>query len=513
MTPETQEQPAVIDDKPASESGPIEFLLQEVAGIPIHRDGDGRLFARVSVAGRHEFYEIRSASFRDWLVSSYFRKRQVPPIPSVIGRVIAVLEARARFEATTRVVSVRVAIEDTERSPAYYVDLGDPSGRAIEIRESGWSLVENPGIEFRRPAGMLPLPEPRKDGSVALLKPYVNLDDRDYQLFVAWLTAAMRPVGPYPPLVLQGQQGSAKSTLARVARLLVDPHSAPLLGEPASTRDLMITAVSMWLLAFDNVRTIKPWLSDALCRLAVGGGHATRSLYTNNQLTFMYTQRPIILNGIHEFVTRGDLIDRSLVLDMQPIRLNQRRTEAEYWHSFRADYPAILGGLLDTVVVGLRQLPSVFLTTVPRMADFAHWGEAVGRGLGWPTEDFLRSYLRNRAAATIATIEESLVAGALMSRLSSWSGTLVELQAGLTQAVGKNTARSPGWPKTTAQFSRELHRIAPQLQAHGMSMTFTRKTKGRHVLITRHRTGMSTPVRTVAPPGPASAEMPVIPTT
>ena len=34
-----------------------------------------------------------------------------------------------------------------------------------------------------------------------------------------------------------------------------------------------------------------------------------------------------------------------------------------------------------------------------------------------------------------------------------------------------------GWPKTVAQFARELHRIAPQLRTHGMSISFSRHGK------------------------------------
>ena len=129
-------------------------------------------------------------------------------------------------------VFVRIAAADTGHSPgcALYLDLGDSTGRAIEVRDTGWSVVDRPSIEFRRPPGMMALPLPRTGGSIELLKPYVNLGERGFRLFVAWLAAALRPTGPYPPLVIQGEQGSAKSTLARVARLLIDPHSAPTSG-------------------------------------------------------------------------------------------------------------------------------------------------------------------------------------------------------------------------------------------------------------------------------------------
>ncbi len=474
----------VIEEKPAGDSGPVEVLLRLLGEAALHRGADGRHYVRVPVGGRQDFYELKGAPLRDWLVDAYYQNHGTAPSPSALGRVIAVLESRARFRGAARPVSVRVALEHTTLSPASYLDMGDPSGRAIEIRDSGWTIVEKPGIEFHRPAGLLPLPEPRTDGSVELLKPYVNLDERDFRLFVAWITAVTLPVGPYPPLVLQGEQGAAKTTLARVAKLLVDPHAVPLLGEPASTRDLMITAANVWLLAYDNVRPFRPWLSDALCRLAIGAGHANRSNYTNDQLTYLAAMRPMILNGITDFVTRGDLIDRSLILYMRAIRFAHRRTEAEYWRSFLADYPAILGGLLDAIVLARRHLPSVVLSKVPRMADFAHWGEAIGRALGWPEEEFLKSYLRNRSAATIGAVEDSMVASVVMAHVPEWSGTFGELYIYLTEKIIKKTGRqSAGWPKTPAVFARELHRVAPQLRTHGVAITVTREKYRRRLSI------------------------------
>ena len=265
----------------------------------------------------------------------------------------------------------------------YFLDLGDPSGRAIQIRVDGWTVVDRPDVHFRRPAGLLPLPLPSRDGSIDLLRPYVNLANGDFRLLVAWLTAALRPVGPYPILAIHGEQGSAKSTLARILRLLIDPQSSPLLLQPKSTRDLMATAVNGWLLAYDNISAIPNWLSDSLCQLVFGGGFAARALFSNDDRSDIHAQRPVILNGIEEFVRRGDLTDRTVFLHLPPILPTARRAEDEFWSSFHADYPRILGGVLDAVVGGLRVLPSVSLPELPRMADYAKWGEAVGQGLGW----------------------------------------------------------------------------------------------------------------------------------
>ena len=60
----------------------------------------------------------------------------------------------------------------------------------------------------------------------------------------------------------------------------------------------MIAATNGWCLAFDNVSVIQAWLSDALCRLATGGGFATRGLYTDDEETIIDAQRPVVLNGV-----------------------------------------------------------------------------------------------------------------------------------------------------------------------------------------------------------------------
>jgi hypothetical protein len=469
-----------------SNPNPIETMLRLVACAQLSRGADGRPFARVPVEDRFEFYELRSAAFRNWLVDAYLERCDEPPSKLVISRVVAVLEARAQFRGTIPAVHIRVAGASEGERDVSYLDLGDPEGRAVEIRASGWKVVHRPGVHFRRATGMLPLPVPESGGTINLLRPYVNLGEVDFRLFVAWLTAAIRPAGPYPPLVLYGEQGSAKTTLAKVARRLIDPHSALLLGEPASTRDLMITALNSWLLAFDNIGDLPVWLSDCFCRLATGGGYATRSLFTDDQVTYIQAQRPIMLNGIDDFVKRGDLIDRSVFLSLSPIHPSDRRTEGEFWASFQFDYSRILGSLLDAVVLGMRILPSVELPEVSRMADFGYWGEAVGRGLGWPEQSFRSAYARNRRAATDSAIEDSAVADALFKSVPpslKWSGTTAELHRQLTACVGTSIASSSRWPKIVARFSGEVRRLAPQLRERGLSIAFSRSRDQRLITL------------------------------
>src|SRR6476469_9522196 len=101
---------------------------------------------------------------------------------------------------------------------------------------------------------MQPLPVTVPGGSVAALRSFLNVrSDTDFVLVVAWTLAVLRNRGPYPVIVLSGEQGSAKSTFSAILRALLDPNTAPLRALPREDRDLFIAASNGHVLAFDNV--------------------------------------------------------------------------------------------------------------------------------------------------------------------------------------------------------------------------------------------------------------------
>ena len=125
---------------------------------------------------------------------------------------------------------------------------------------------------------------PERGDSIDNLKPFLNLQDQnDFVLVAAWLTAALRPRGPYPVLAVSGEHGSAKSSLSRLLRSLIDPNVAPLRPIPKSLRDFFIMAKNGHVMALDNLSGIPNWASDALCQAATGGGFATRKLHTDGE--------------------------------------------------------------------------------------------------------------------------------------------------------------------------------------------------------------------------------------
>src|SRR5262249_36244280 len=225
-----------------------------------------------------------------------------------------------------------------------YIDIGDEQWRAIEVTAAGWGIVSEPPIRFRRPGTMLPLPLPVSGGNIGDLRRFINVPGDDaFILAIAFILAAMGPAGPDPVLSLHGPAGTAKSTFSEVMRRLVDPGKPALRSLPREKEDFFIAANNNHLLAFENISFIPTWISDLMCQLSTGGGHSRREPYTAMDETIFDAQKPQVLNGIEDFVIRGDLADRAVSLVLQTIEESRRRHERAFWLEFTAAAPQILG--------------------------------------------------------------------------------------------------------------------------------------------------------------------------
>jgi hypothetical protein len=285
------------------------MLLELAAAAKLFHSASGTAYADLVIDGHRETWPVRCSRFRSWLRRCYYEATQDAPSPAALDSALNLLEARAQFEGPERAVYLRIG----EHAGHIYLDLGNKSWQAVEIGPDGWRLVADPPVRFRRPPSLLALPMPQRGGTLEQLTSFLNLSGRDDFVVVAsWLLATLRRSGPYPLLVISGEQGSAKTVLTKMLRALVDPSIAPVRTVPREERDLFISANNAHVLALDNLSGLSPWLSDALCRLASGGGFAARQLYTDQEEVLFDVARPLILNGIDDVIARPDLADRAL---------------------------------------------------------------------------------------------------------------------------------------------------------------------------------------------------------
>ena len=432
--------------------------------VEVFHTSDGTPYATIAINGKHEeTWAVHSTYFQNYLARCFYQSEQNAMKTQALKEAINLIEAIARFEGGELPVFTRVAESDGN----IYLDLGDPAWQVVEITPSGWSIVSHPPVRFRRGSGMLALPVPVHGGHISDLRPFVNVKEDDWVLFVSWLVAAFQPKGPYPILGIYGEQGSAKTTTERVARHLVDPFKAPMRTMPRSERDFMITASNSYIVTLDNLSHLAPWLSDALCRLATGGGMGTRKLYTDEEEIIFEVKRPVLLNGIDDVAVNGDVLDRMILLSLPEITEVARKEEAVFWKEFEEVRPRILGALLSGVSAALNNRQAVKLEKKPRMADFAIWASAAEGVLGFKAGEFSHAYNRNRKEASDIALELSPAAIAVyefMQKKTEWKGTFGQLLKSINGFQGQ-----PG-PTTPKAFSSSLERSKPNLRNAGITI-------------------------------------------
>lgn len=464
-----------------STKGPSQatLLVEFAADLELFTTPRKEAYVALESGGHREIWPLRTKPFKTWLARRYYQEHQAAPGSQALQDALAVLEGKALFEGVMHDVGIRVM----EIAGATYIDLADEHWQAIRVDADGWDVVSHPPVRFRRSPGMRELAVPVHGGSVDELREFVNVAPEDWPLLVGWLLAALRARGPYPVLTLHGEQGTAKTTTVRVLRELIDPNEVDVRSQPRDERDLMIAARNGHVLAFDNLSYLPGWLSDAFCRIATGGGLATRTLYTDFDETLFEAQRPLTINGIAEIAFNGDLLDRALIFYLPRIRKRQRRQEEAFWRAFTPQRGRLLGALLDAVVVGLRRSDTLTLDELPRMADFAHWVAACEPALRWPAQTFLSAYAANQDGAVALSLEASLLSTPLqLVAEAGFEGTATDLLHQVERFVDDETKRKKSWPKSASALGGQLRRLAPNLRAIGISVDFELRRSRERVI-------------------------------
>lgn len=370
---------------------------------------------------------------------------------------------------------------------AVYLNLGGGSGKFVAITRDGWAVsAQGCPVAFTGDRTLEAIPEPVRGGSLAPLEALLPAVGQAFMLLIGWLLIVLSGQGPYPVLSILGPHGSAKTTLTRLLRRLIDPVAWPFTDMPTSISDLNVVAHNNAILCINNASKLRPEVSDALCRIATEGGSVKRKLRTDTEAVALDNFRPVMLNGITRLALRPDLQDRSIQIELPDIPPQDRRYLQDVEADFEACRPAVLGALLDGLVMALRNRETVLLPEKPRMADFVRLVTAAEPAFGWSPGAFLTAFNENQRDSALEAAMDSPVTMAIIHFMSNrkqpWSGTATALKAKLT--AGEHGRL----PATVAGLGRELRRIAPQLKHFGIQLDETRSAGQRTLTLTPSHT-------------------------
>jgi len=455
-------------------------LALELASL--WHDSSGAGWVDFPADGIRQTARIRSKRFRDFLSRILWEREERSINSESWAQATGTLDGLARFNHPQREAFLRVGRHDG----AVYIDLGSDDWRIIQVTATGWQIIpysECP-IRFYRPDCQLPLPIPKRGGSLENLWRLLNFKEADRPLVLGWLLSCLVPDGAKPILALSGEKGSGKSSAATLLKRLTDPTKVSKSGVVGDARQIASAAAGRWVLSFDNLSYLSTEQQDLLCCVSTGAGFSHRTLYTDLEETFLEYRRPQILTGVDLVPTRSDLLDRSLIVRLERIPEETRLPEAELEALTVELIPGIYGSLLDLLVTALRNLPTTNPAKLPRMADFAKLCIAAG------IPDFLNAYAVNIQEGCQAAVEANPIAAGILSMLESvggnWQGTATELVKKLQELDPTNR----DFQKLSGDsLGRKLTRsLKTDLEAVGVVIDGIRTNKSRIWILTAGET-------------------------
>lgn len=427
---------------------------------------------------------VESKAFRTWLVDSYNKTTGEAVRNGDLSDALLNISASCRERKTT---CHRVAAIDS----AIYLDLCQRDGQVVQITAEGWKVITDTPVVFLNKQDMAALPVPQPGGSIEELRDFVNLTEEDFNLYLGWLLDALKGRKPYSVLVVNGEQGSGKSTFSVLTSDLIDPcQVAKTKNLPKDVRDLAVLASNRHLLAFDNISWLSEEMSDALCRLATGSGMVLRSLYSNADEQVFGGARPVLLNGIPEIGDRSDFLGRTVKITLQAIPEEKRQGEKVLLGRFELRRPYLLGVLCSLLANGLKNEGHVTAERMPRMADTYLWLKACEAGTGKKLADAFAENLRENVKGLAL---ETLLGRSLVeflkdrSRNGIWTGTPNQLHDNLRNCwdyvCGGNHKEMDKYPGNARALSSRLTEMMASLRENGIVIEKGRTRTGRTVTI------------------------------
>ncbi|MBK9321384.1 MAG: hypothetical protein IPM97_00240 [Bdellovibrionaceae bacterium] len=449
-------------------------------------DQYGEPYAVVYSKGNQEICQVSGKKFKGYLRESAYESEGQILSPRTIDALIEHCSTLAHLSRESRTLHLRVAKDEPGNI------LVDGINATYRINANGWEAIQDVPIIFRQTSTMKELVRPKPGGDLRKILNFINLRDPDDQLLLfTFLVSAFVPDIAHALLALLGPQGSGKSTFLKMMVRLIDPSSSEDVHF-TDERDFLISAANRWVLPLDNISKIKESTSDLLCKFVTESSFSRRRLYTDDDEYTRTFRRVVILNGINSPMRKPDILDRSLLINLDRITGSERKDEVSIWNEFRLLQPEILGGCFDVLSKAMRILPDIKLENKPRLADFATWSCAIARVLGYQDADFLRAYEKNIERQTDQALDASPLASAILCYLRDdrkpvpnrlLTGTPSSVLGTIRNVASEAGVDERYLPKSAMSLTHALKEIQPNLESRGYVIERPRG-KYRNITIT-----------------------------
>ena len=432
--------------------------------IKFYRDVDNEftIYAEIYLDGHTEFIEITSPKF-----APYLRCRFREETKSNDYFEYQPLLQRKKDETILFGKKVKPYYRIAGNSKCIVYFLGDKLHQSVVIDKDGWNVCSQSRYKFllRATTKEQVVPIDGKD-LIEVMKPYVNMDNKSFTLFIIYLVQCFFNSSSHFIAVISSQRGSGKSTITQMIQEIVDPSKATKAILPTSENDITNYFANNMLVAFDNTQKVKDNISDIFCSSVTGATVTKRKLYTDNEEFLVNLKNIIILNGIDIVPTKNDLLERSLLFELEKITPDKRKTEKDIWKNFKKDKPYILGAIFNTVSKALAIRRNLNLKETHRMSDAYTDMCAIALALDIPLDEFIKIFNENIAKLEQTRSEENFFCNTIKdylekTRMSSLNDVSLNKECKVSDVFSAmkplSSSEAKYFPKTASHFSRKLN--------------------------------------------------------
>jgi hypothetical protein len=459
-------------------------------------------YACIKIKGHLEVLSLNGKRFRNLLFRICYNHTKKISSEKIEG-ITNILKADAEISENIKHLDLRVGKTDDY---TFLYDLTNSKWSVIRITPSGWFIIDNNvPIIFKRYAQQ-PQVNPSLQYSDDIFDKFldlVNVQDEDTRLLLkCYIISLFIPDMAKPILMIHGEQGSAKSTLQELIKMLVDPSIVRTLTFPRDINELVQQLSHNYVAYYDNVSDIKEWISNVFCRASTGSGFTKRQLYTDDDDIIYNFKRCIGINGINLGATKADLLDRGIIIQLERIPKERRRKLDDIWKDFEVLRPQLLGCILDILVkvLQVKQKGGIKISNgLNRMADFEEYAESISRCMGYQEGEFLRVYQDNIGIQIDEAIQANPLSIAVMELMDDTASELdktptelhLQLNGVAETKLNINIQKIKPWPKSPNQLSRRLTEAQATLREKGIVIEKYKDEKGHRKIKIRKVSSIS----------------------
>jgi hypothetical protein len=259
--------------------------------------------------------------------------------------------------------------------------------QSVKISRDGWELVNETPLPLFSRYSQTSQATPDRNYEEDIFEKFLQLTnlktEEDRILLSVYIITMFIPDIPHVISQIHGEKGSAKSTSQLLIKLLVDPAKPKLLTIYNDVKEFIQQLAHNYVDFYDNLKYTPRSLSDEACKAVTGVGSSKRKLYSDDDDIVYEFRRCLGFNGINLGLTEPDILDRSIMIELERIKKENTKQDSEIVDAFLEMRPKLLAYIFDILVEALAIKPTIQLNDLPRMADFAMWVEAIARAMGY----------------------------------------------------------------------------------------------------------------------------------